>query len=111
MEDSFGERLSHVMNVRCMRQKELAKAVNVTEATVSRYVNNLRVPDIAFIRSVVKLLDVSADYLLGFSDDMQLGGKKERQFKYRLMCQDGQCIGISDQSQIELLDAFFDQLQ
>ena len=58
MENNFGERLAHAMELRGMRQKELAKATGVTEATVSRYVNEKRRPDIDFIRDVVKVLRV-----------------------------------------------------
>ena len=74
MEDNFGGRLSYVMSIRNMRQKELAKAANVTEATVSRYVNNKRSPDIDFIRAIVQILNVSADYLLGFSESINING-------------------------------------
>ena len=79
MENNFGERLAHAMELRGMRQKELAKATGVTEATVSRYVNEKRRPDIDFIRDVVKVLRVSADYLLGFTDDICVAEDRQKE--------------------------------
>ena len=37
---------------------------------MSRYVNDKRTPDIDFIKKVVNALNVSADFLLGFTEDM-----------------------------------------
>jgi len=115
MEDNFGGRLSYVMSIRNMRQKELAKAANVTEATVSRYVNNKRSPDIDFIRAIVQILDVSADYLLGFSDNIAIGGLYDshgngEDAKYKLVSSSGETVLIKGAEQIRLLDAFFKTL-
>ena len=114
MENNFGGRLSYAMSLRGMRQKELAKAADVTEATVSRYVNNKRSPDIDFIRVVVKILDVSADYLLGFSDTTQINqasnNTSRTEAKYTLVNKDGVKILIKDPAQISLLDHLFTSL-
>lgn len=115
MEDNFGGRLSYVMSIRNMRQKELAKAANVTEATVSRYVNNKRSPDIDFIRAIVQILNVSADYLLGFSDSIAIGGMSEMtangdEAKYKLVSSSGDTIVIKGAEQIRMLDEFFKTL-
>lgn len=115
MEDNFGGRLSYVMSIRNMRQKELAKAANVTEATVSRYVNNKRSPDIDFIRAIVQILNVSADYLLGFSESISINGFAEHSQsveagKYKLVSASGETVLIEGTEQIKLLDAFFKSL-
>ena len=115
MEDNFGGRLSYVMSIRNMRQKELAKAANVTEATVSRYVNNKRSPDIDFIRAIVQILNVSADYLLGFSESINIGGMSDvalngEDAKYKLVSSSGDTIVIKGAEQIRILDEFFKTL-
>ncbi len=69
MDISFGERLARAMRVKKMKQKDLSKSSGVTEATISRYVNDKRHPDVMFLRKVVPILGVSADYLLGFTDE------------------------------------------
>ena len=50
MENKFGKRLTLVMEIRNIKQKQLASITGVTEATVSRYVNDKRTPDIDFIK-------------------------------------------------------------
>ncbi len=110
MDNSFGKRLSYVMNMKNMRQKELAKAADVTEATVSRYVNNKRSPDIDFIRAIVPLLNVSADFLLGFSDEVSQEVERDNSpsaGRYSIVREDGASVRIEDPGQIKLLDQFF----
>jgi len=104
-----------------MRQKELARATGVTEATVSRYVNEKRRPDIDFIRNVVKVLRVSSDYLLGFTDEISLPEDRKRQAinlpegasaKYSIISRGANdMIAIVDEEQIEVLDSFFDMVK
>ncbi len=77
MQNDFGERLSKVMRLRKIKQKELAKQIGVTEATVSRYVNNKRHPDINFLRKIIPILNVSADYLLGFTETVDPSFNKD----------------------------------
>ncbi|MBQ9942695.1 MAG: helix-turn-helix transcriptional regulator [Christensenellaceae bacterium] len=121
MEQGFGQRLIHAMELRGMRQKELARTTGVTEATVSRYVNEKRCPDIDFIREVVRVLKVSADYLLGFTDDMRTAEERAgsalldeegKGIRYAIISQkDGQLVAVTDKEQEELLDNFFTLLK
>ena len=46
-------------------QKELAAEVGVTEATMSRYINNSRTPKGTVIAAIAYKLHTSTDYLLG----------------------------------------------
>ena len=116
MYKTFGSRLVHAMELRNMRQKELAKETGVTEATVSRYVNEKRRPDIDFIRDVVRVLNVSADYLLGFSDQMTLGSpsnhyRQASGAKYTVVSRDDvKAVAVVDPDQIASLDKFFESL-
>lgn len=72
MEDTFGDRLILALLERKMKQKELARMVGMTETTISRYINDQRMPDIVFLEKAAVLLNVSADFLLGVSDDMSV---------------------------------------
>lgn len=108
MEKKFGKRLTLVMDIRGIKQKELASITGVTEATVSRYVNDKRTPDIAFIKKVVEALNVSADFLLGFTEDMLVHREAESFGKYKLVKEGGaEEIKIEDQELIAILDTFF----
>ena len=72
MEDTFGDRLILALLERKMKQKELARMVGMTETTISRYINDQRMPDIVFLEKAAVLLNVRADFLLGVSDDMSV---------------------------------------
>ena len=61
----FGDRLYSVLAKRQMTQRELAKRINVTEVTISRYISNQRMPHAAIIVKIAEALGVSADVLLG----------------------------------------------
>lgn len=50
-------------------QPQLAKALGVQRQTVSNYANGQSSPDWKTLAAVAKYFDVSADYLLGLSDD------------------------------------------
>lgn len=50
--------------------KELAEGANTTEATISRYVSGKRSPEILeVLKNAAKFLGVSADYLLGLTNN------------------------------------------
>lgn len=70
-EDSliFSQRIKEALNIRRFSQKEAAKAINVTQRTMSEYVNGKMQPTAPAIIKLAKFLDVSADYLLGLTDE------------------------------------------
>lgn len=67
----FGDRLYSVLAKRQITQRELAKRINATEVTISRYISNQRMPHAAMIVKIAEALGVSADALLG------TGGREE----------------------------------
>lgn len=68
---NIGERIAHALEMRGMTQKELANKTRLTEVTISRYINNQRVPKATHVKTLCKALCVSADWLL------DVNGKKE----------------------------------
>ncbi|RKL63075.1 XRE family transcriptional regulator [Thermoanaerobacteraceae bacterium SP2] len=60
-----------------MTQKQLAELIGTTEASLSRYENNLREPKAEIISKLAKTLGVSTDYLLGKSEDKPWWEKDE----------------------------------
>ena len=61
---TIGERIAHALEMRGMTQRELANKTRLTEVTISRYINNHRVPKVTHIITLCKALCVSADWLL-----------------------------------------------
>ncbi len=66
----LGQRIRHVRRFRDMTQRELATSVDLSEGMIARLeqgrVGDLGATKVARIAAVLK---VSADYLLGLSDD------------------------------------------
>lgn len=63
-----GERINTALANRNVKQKDLAKAIGVTDNTISYYVSGARTPNTEQIVKIAQYLGVSADYLLGLSD-------------------------------------------
>ena len=59
----FGENLFTLMRAKGITQKELAKAVGVTAATLSSYKNGTKSPTLPVAAAIAKELEVSLDWL------------------------------------------------
>lgn len=66
--NSIGYRILNLRKKKHLTQRELAVKVNVTEATMSRYENNLREPKGEIINRIALALHTTTDYLLGRSN-------------------------------------------
>lgn len=62
---TFKERLSELLRLRGITQRELAARVELTEATVSRYMSDERIPNATILARIATALNTSSDYLLG----------------------------------------------
>ena len=61
----FKERLLEAMNSKGITQRNLAQRARVTEAAISKYVNEGRVPRMEIIANIATALHTTVDYLLG----------------------------------------------
>lgn len=68
--ETIGERISKARRYLNLNQKELCQRANITEASLSRYENNIREPKALVLTKLADALDVSTDYLLGLTDDI-----------------------------------------
>lgn len=68
---TIGERIVFLRDERGLSQKELAKALHITAATLSRYENDIYQPKLEFLCEMCKILNTSADFLLGFTTDYE----------------------------------------
>lgn len=69
----IGSRIAIARKAAGMNQEELAASVGVHKQTISRYERGVLVPDAKEICKMVSTLNCSADFLLGFSDTLDLG--------------------------------------
>lgn len=68
----FGENLFTLMRAKGITQKELAKAVGVTAATLSSYKNGTKSPTLPVAAAIAKELGVSLDWLCGMNTESEL---------------------------------------
>lgn len=64
MSEKIGDRILELMKKSDFTQKELATMVGVTDAAISRYINNEREPKVEVIANLATALDTTTDYLI-----------------------------------------------
>ena len=64
----FGERLRELRQENKLSAKQLGEKINVSDATVIRWENNVMNPTIDDLKSIAVFFKVSADYLIGLED-------------------------------------------
>ncbi len=67
----FAQRLKSLLDRRGINQNALAEQLQTTEATVSRYVNGIRTPNIETAVEISRVLNVSMDELCGVQPPKQ----------------------------------------
>lgn len=77
----FSDRLTYLMSIRGLNQKDLASRVNITESAISYYVKGARTPSGEILAKIAECLSTSTDYLLGRTDACDLP-KENPQLKY-----------------------------
>ena len=67
--NTFGERLKELRTEKGLSQKALAKQLGCNQSMVSFWENGVNEPTENAIRKVALFFEVSADYLLGLTDE------------------------------------------
>lgn len=67
---TFGERLKKARERKGLSQKQVMALINLSDKSLSRYETNSSAPDPDTIQELIRLYDVSADYILGLSSIM-----------------------------------------
>ncbi len=101
--NQFHKRLRELRLLNNMTLDELAIALSTTKTTLSRYENNKRTADSDFIMSTAKYFAVSADYLLGLSNNPL--AVDDLLSKYRILVDD-----LSD-SDISTINSIVEELR
>lgn len=65
---NFNERFSELRTDNDIKQKEIAKYLNVTVSTVSHYEKGLNSPDLRTLVLIARYFGVTLDHLCGISD-------------------------------------------
>ena len=75
--ETMGERIAKARMYMNLNQRELAKKANIAEPTLSRYENGYREPKAGTISQIAEALGISADYILGITDTIEVINKDE----------------------------------
>lgn len=70
MENLFGYRIKEIRQEKKLNQREFAKLLNVTQGALCRWEIGENVPNLEVLFQIAKILDISADYLIGLTDDI-----------------------------------------
>ena len=73
---TFGERMRSLRNEKDITLDELAINIQSTKATLSRYENSIRTPNIDFAKKAAEYFGVSVDYMMCNTDDKDLKKQK-----------------------------------
>ena len=66
---TFGEKLVYYRTKKNLSQKSLAEVLDITPTRLNYWEKDKREPDIAMIGKLAKILDVSANVLIGLKED------------------------------------------
>lgn len=67
--DTLGKRLKYLRTRLDLKQKDVAKKLNIQQPTYNYYENDKRLPDINTIKKMCCFFNTSADFLLGLSNN------------------------------------------
>ena len=65
-------RLRTALQIRNLSQKQFAQKLGITEVTTSRYINGTRTPNANVIAKICYALNISSDWLLGLSKEVEM---------------------------------------
>ncbi len=66
----YTDRIKFVRDCKNITQKSVAEALNIKPQQYERYENGKNVMPITYLANICKFLNVSADYILGLTDEM-----------------------------------------
>ena len=67
--NNFGEKIKELRKTKGLTQKTLAEQIGQAQSTIVYWEQNKQEPTISSLRKLCEIFDVSADYLLGLTDE------------------------------------------
>lgn len=69
--ETIGERIAYIRDLADLKQKDLAEAIGVTKATMSKYENNINIPNADILCKIAEVLNTSTDFLVGRTNNLK----------------------------------------
>ena len=67
--ETWNEKIREARRAKGWSQQKVADILGVTRACFSNYEQGTREPTIALLKAICEILDISADYLIGITDN------------------------------------------
>lgn len=71
----WNKRIKDLREDNCLTRSQLAKQLDISERTLSRYENGEYEPTIGILIQLSLMFQVSIDYIAGIKDEMDIGDK------------------------------------
>ena len=101
----IGKRIARLMVEQGKTQRELAKQVGITGASISRYIKGDRVPKGTILANIAKALHTTTDYLLGNEKD---SNDPELEYNYTQRVIARNANRWSKKQKLDLVNALFE---
>ncbi len=72
----YTERLQWIRDCKNITQKEMAIMLNIKQQQYARYEKGINVMPITYLPKICTYLNISADYIIGLTDEMKSYKKK-----------------------------------
>lgn len=67
----YTERLQWIRDCKNITQKEIAEILNIKQQQYARYEKGINIMPITYLPKICRYLNVSADYILGLTNEMK----------------------------------------
>lgn len=101
----IGQRLNEILAKRGVLQKELAEHIGVPANTISYYLSGERSPDLEKLIKISKFLNISTDYLLGLSDEINIDIERNAASQYTDLSEKAVEVLHYNSGQIDILNS------
>lgn len=68
----YNERIAWIRDCRSISQKEIAEKLGIKQQQYARYEKGINVMPISYLKPICEILNVSADYIVGLSEDPKI---------------------------------------
>ncbi|NLN48990.1 MAG: helix-turn-helix transcriptional regulator [Clostridiales bacterium] len=82
----FSFRLKQLREKAGWTQEELAAKLNLTQSTIAYYENDRKKPTLENAKIIARLFNISLDFLIGFTDNINDVALKEEYNNYSISC-------------------------
>ena len=74
----YNEKIEYIRTSKNIPQKELAQHLGIKQQQYARYEKGVNIMPVIYLADICRYLNVSADYILGLSNNMQINNPRNK---------------------------------